>query len=135
MKMNLSAHVHAGRYKLEPRMNNYDLVKLLRSGKQAPVKLVINKFRLKEDLAGFIGSKLEADSAVLLISMNDKNYLKDFGVTPETSMELFIPNTYEFFWNTSASEFMKRMKTEKERFWTEDRKKKAYALGLTPSQD
>ncbi len=134
MQMNLPSHVHAGRYKLEPRMNNYDLVKLLRSGKQAPVKLVINKFRLKEDFAGYIGRKLEVDSATLLISLNDKSYLRSFGVTPETSMELFIPNTYEFFWNTSAAEFMERMKEEKERFWTEDRIRKAYALSLTPAQ-
>ena len=115
-------------------MSNYDLVKLLRSGKQEPVKLVIIKFRLKEDLAGFVSEKLEADSATLITSLNDDVYLRSFDFNQQNAMSLFIPNTYEFYWNTSADQFFKRMKKEYDRFWSEQRREKAASLNLTPVQ-
>lgn len=133
-RMSLPENIHAGRYRLSPGMSNYELVKNLRSGKQEPVNLVINKFRLKQDLAGFVSHKLEADSTTLLLSLNDAPYLREFELTPETAMTLFIPNTYEFYWNTSAAQFMERMKKERDRFWTEERKNKAAAINLSPEQ-
>jgi UPF0755 protein len=84
-KMNLPANVHAGRYRLEKNMSNYELVGLLRSGKQEPVRFVINKFRLKEDLAGFVSSQLEADSLALITYLNNKSKLEQYDVDPQTA--------------------------------------------------
>jgi UPF0755 protein len=134
VQMNFPGNVHPGKYRLIPRMSNYELIKLLRSGKQEPVNLVINKFRLKEDMAGFVSEKLEADSATLVMALNDAAYLRSFGFSPATSMAIFIPNTYQLYWNTNAEQFIQRMKKEYDHFWTTDRKSKAIALGLSPVQ-
>jgi len=131
-RMNLQNNIHAGKYRLSSSMSNYDLAALLRSGKQEPVKLVLNKFRLKEDFSGFISHKLEIDSLTLLNSLNDSDYLKKFSLTTNEAMALFIPNTYEFFWNTSTDQFMNRMQREYDRFWTDERKSKAQQINLTP---
>ncbi|MGB3074631.1 MAG: endolytic transglycosylase MltG [Chitinophagales bacterium] len=133
-KMELRGNVHAGKYRLEKNMNNYELVKMIRGGLQEPVKLVIIKFRLKEDVAGFVGRKLEADSVAILNALNDEYELTQFSLTPENSISLIIPNTYEFRWNTNAVQFMKRMKKEYDRFWTADRKSQAALLQLTPAE-
>jgi len=133
-QMDLPDHVHPGRYKLEKNMSNRALVTLLRSGKQDPVKLVINKLRLKEDLAGFVSRNLEVDSADLIYSLDDDTYLQQFGIDAENSMGLFIPNTYEFYWNTNTQQFLERMKKEYDRFWTPERLSGARLLGLTPLQ-
>ncbi|MBA3648262.1 MAG: endolytic transglycosylase MltG [Chitinophagales bacterium] len=133
-QMNLDNNVHPGRYKLQPYMSNYDLVLLLRSGKQEPVKLVINKFRTKQDLASFVSHQLETDSATLIYALKDEVYLRKFGLKPETAMALFIPNTYEFFWNVNAEQFMDRMKKENDHFWNAARKEEAVKIGLNPVQ-
>lgn len=132
-KMNLRENVHPGKYRLKQQMSNYELVKMIRGGLQEPVKVVINKFRLKEELAGFVGRKLEADSAALLKMLEDDSALSEMALTSETSMSLIIPNTYEFRWNTSAAQFVQRMKKENDRFWNESRKEKASQLGLSPT--
>jgi UPF0755 protein len=133
-RMNLQNNIHPGKYRINSGMSNYALSQLLRSGKQEPVKLLINKFRLKEDLCGFISHKLEADSVTLIISLDDSLYLRRFGLKPVEAMALFIPNTYEFYWNTSAEQFIERMKREYDRYWTEDRKAMARAQNLSPIQ-
>lgn len=131
MQMKLPENVHPGRYRLKKNMSNYELVKLIRGGLQEPVKLVIIKFRTKEDVAGFIGRKLEADSASVWNMLNDRSEMEAYGLTPATSISLIIPNTYEFYWNTSETQFIERMKKEFDRFWTADRLSKAAGLNLT----
>src|SRR5690606_13438480 len=76
--------------------------------------------------------KIEADSAVLMALLEDKVYLRQFGLNPETAISVFISNTYEFYWNTSATAFFERMVKEYQRFWNADRLEKAKNLGLTP---
>ncbi len=132
MQMNLPEQVHPGRYRLKKNMSNYDLVKLIRGGLQEPVKLVLNKFRTKQDVAGFVGRKLEADSAVVLSMLNDRSEMEAYGLTPATSISLIIPNTYEFYWNTSEVQFIERMKKEYDRFWTAERLTRAAELQMTP---
>lgn len=130
-QMGLPKNIHPGRYEIKPGMNNFDLVKLLRSGKQTPVKLVLNKFRTKKDLAGFVGKKLEIDSSVFYELLNDEAIVAQYGFTPVTILCSFIPNTYEFYWNTSAEKFMGRMKKEYDLFWNDSRKQQAAALGIS----
>lgn len=131
-QMNLQSSLHAGKYRIENAMSNYALAKLLRSGKQEPVKLVLKKFRLKEDVVSFVSQKLEADSLTLITALDDSIYLRRFDLTPEQAVALFIPNTYEFLWNTSAEQFLQRMKREYDNFWNEERMQAALLQNLKP---
>jgi len=109
-------------------------VLLLRSGKQTPVKVVVNNIRLKEELAGKVGSLLEVDSAGMMRLMNNSKFTLNYGFVPEAFPTLFLPNTYEFYWNTSGEEFVDKMAKEYKKFWTDERKTKAKKLGLEQSE-
>jgi UPF0755 protein len=123
-----------GRYKIEQGMNNVELVKMLASGRQEPVRLVINKFRNKYDLFGAVARRLEADSTRLAQLFTDDKLMRKHGFNEENSLAMIIPNTYEFWWNTSAMEFMEKMLKEHAVFWTAERKEKARRLGLQPAE-
>jgi UPF0755 protein len=108
---------------------------MLRSGRQIPVKVTFNNIRLNTQLSGAVTQNIEADSASLMALLTDSAYLAEqFKLTPQTILSLCIPNTYEFFWNTSAKGFLDRMAKEHERFWTESRREKARNAKLTPLQ-
>jgi UPF0755 protein len=130
-KKNLASHIHPGRYKLSDRMNNNSLINLLRSGKQEPVDVIFHSIRTKADLAGAVALQIEADSARLFSILNNKQFIDSLGFTKETVMAIFIPNTYEFYWNTDEKEFLKRMKKEFDQFWNDKRMRKAKSLELT----
>lgn len=127
-------NVKPGKYKLLPGMSNNELVNLLRSGKQEPVKLVFNKVRTLEKFAGIISNQIEADSSKLVAKLKDAQYLKKYNKTVETSLTLFIPNTYELYWNTGSDRFIERMFNEYNRFWNNSRMEKAVQIGMTPEQ-
>ncbi len=131
-KKNLRNHLNAGRYMLKPGMDQNKLVNLIRSGKQEPVHLVFNSQRTMEQLAGVISKQIEADSLSILTLLKDEGFLSEYGWNAKTLPALFIPNTYQFYWNTSATGFFKRMLKEYKLFWDGKRTKKAKALGLTP---
>lgn len=133
-KMNYKKRVKPGKYLLKPGMGNYKLVQLLRSGKQEPVHLVFNNIRTKQDFAGRIAEQLEADSVTILNHLNDKDFMAQFGLNPEDALTLFIPNTYQIWWNTNPDDFFKRMATERDKFWNVDRIGKAKAINLSPEQ-
>jgi UPF0755 protein len=128
--------MRAGRFRIEPGRNNLTLVRHLRGGKQAPVDLILTtNERLPENVAAKAARFIEPDSLQLLTFFTDTAYLSSIGYTLETLPSLFIPNTYEFFWNTSPSGFMERMIKEHDRFWEKnDRLKKAEQLGLSPEE-
>ncbi len=126
--------IRAGRYLLENGMRNNTLVNLLRSGKQEPLRITIQGLRSPEDLAGTFGRRLAVDSLQLITLFRDQTYLSRFGTTPPTLFTLFIPNTYEFFWNTSADQLFKRMSSEFERFWTPRRRYEADSLHMSISE-
>jgi len=128
----LPAHIRPGRYQLSRGMSNFAIVRLLRRGTQAPVKLVINKLRTKKDLVALLSANLEADSAELAHMLQDSAYLSQFGLDTNTAMCAIIPDTYEFFWNTPADNVFKKMQKNYARFWSDDRRQKARAHGLTP---
>ncbi len=122
----------AGRYEITPGMSSYYLVKHLRSGKQAPTKVVLVNERLPEHIAAKVAKSIEPDSVALVTLLNDTTYLDSIGFTPQTLLSLFIPNTYEVFWNLTPRKFVERMKKEHDRFWAaNDREAKARALGLS----
>lgn len=124
--------MRAGRFKIEPGWSNRQLIAHLRGGKQAPVNVIFNNARLPEELAGKISKFIEADSLSIIQLLTDESYLREKGYRPETVISLFIPNTYEFFWNTNAEQFLERMIKEHDRFWSKnDRTAKAEKLNLT----
>jgi len=131
-KKNYPNNVKSGRYRLANGWNNNKLVNTLRSGNQSPVKVTFNNVRTMAELAGAISQYLECDSDQLLVQLNDSKLLDSIGFTKETIPALFIPNTYELWWDTSPKGFILRMHKEYKRFWTDERLKKAEAAGLTP---
>ncbi|MCU0379307.1 MAG: endolytic transglycosylase MltG [Bacteroidales bacterium] len=121
-----------GSYIIEPGMSNNRLVNILRSGRQTPIRVTFNNIRTLDDLAGRIGAQIEADSASLARFFNDEgNYSAD-DFTRETLISVFIPDTYEFYWNTDAEGFYSRMLREYRLYWNEDRITAAEDLGLSP---
>lgn len=124
------ANVKSGRFLIKKDMNNNDMVNSLRQN--VPLNLAFNNQERLEDFAGRIGSQIEADSTSLMQSFTDDNFLKEQGMTRENVLSLFIPNSYEFFWNTSADKFRERMAKEYRKFWTPERLEKAKAQNLTP---
>ena len=122
----------AGRFLLKKGMNSNEIVNALRQN--VPVNLAYNNQERLENFAGRIGSQIEADSLSLLTAFKDKNFLEENGFTEENVLSMFIPNSYEFFWNTSAIKFRDRMAKEYRKFWTEARIAKAKQLNLTPIQ-
>lgn len=124
-------NIKAGKYRLLQGMNNNEIINALRVG-NVPVKVAFNNQETLADLAGRISVQIEADSISLLNVFRDTAFLSKNKVNLETGLALFIPNSYEFFWNTNAEDFASRMVKEHKRFWSEERKTKAKALGLTP---
>jgi len=131
-KMNYTHNVKPGKYKLRNRMSNKELLDLLRSGKQNPVKFTLTNLRDKKQLAEKISSNIEASKKSMEDLLNDNAFLNSYGFNKENILSIFIPNTYEMYWNTSAIDFMKRMEKEYNIFWNEERKIKADNLKLTP---
>jgi UPF0755 protein len=128
-----SERVKGGKYVLREGMNNNEIINTLRSANM-PVKVSFNNQESLEALAGRIAQQIEADSISLINAFKDKSFLKEHYVDLETSLGIYIPNSYEFFWNSSAIEFRERMVKEYKRFWNEERLSKAQSKGLSPIQ-
>ena len=122
--------IKPGRYIIKNGMNNNELVNLLRSGKQTPVRLTFNNVRTIEQSCGKIGSQIELDSVQLLNSLKDSVFLNSIDLNIYNVPSLFIPNTYEIYWDVSLEKFLNRMVSEHHRFWNSERKKKAKKLNL-----
>jgi UPF0755 protein len=132
--MKYSNNVKPGRYLIRSKMNNRDLIKMLRSGQQTPLRLTFSNLRTIEQLAGIVGSKIEADSLAILTLMRDKGIQEMNGFTSDNSLSAMIPDTYEFYWNTSAEQFYERILKEYKKYWTQERIKKAEEIGFTKAQ-
>ena len=123
-------NVKPGKYKINHGLSNNELINLLRSGEQFPVRLTFNNLRTKEELVGLVAKYIEADSLSIINYITQKKFLDKLQLTVDNVVCLFIPNTYEFYWNTSAEEFVNRMIREYANFWNDNRKKKADMLDL-----
>mgnify|MGYP001942529050 FL=1 len=126
--------IRAGKFKIPKGISNNDLINLLRSGKQTPVKLVFNNQHSLKKLAGRIAIQIEADSISILNAMVESSFLKTHKFTEKSVLGMYVPNSYEFFWNTSATQFRERMLKEYNRFWTTKRINKARTLKLNRNQ-
>ena len=133
-KMDLAPALKPGRYKLAKGMNNRRIINMLKSGAQDPVKLKFQNLRKKENFAGYLSGNLEPDSLTFINLLDSAALIEKYGFNKDNSYVMFIPNTYEMYWNVTAAEFFERMHKEYEKFWNDERRKKAAALNLTPIQ-
>ena len=132
--MKLAASLKAGRYRLKQGLNNRTLINMLKSGNQDPVKLKFQNIRKKENFAAYMAKNMEADSLAFINVLDSSALLEKYGFTKENSYSLFIPNTYELYWNITPLAFFEKMQKEYGKFWTASRKQKAAKLNLTPIQ-
>jgi UPF0755 protein len=126
--------IKAGRYRIKRGMSNWNIVRLLRSGRQEPVKLVLGKVRTKDEFVRAISTHLEADSTVLRQMLLDNVYLGQFGLDSSTALCAVLPDTYEFFWNTNADKAFRKIEGNFAKYWSEERKVKAQAQNLKPTE-
>ncbi|MFD2586853.1 endolytic transglycosylase MltG [Croceitalea marina] len=126
-----TSNIKGGKYRIAKGMNNNDIVNSLRSNNIA-IKVSFNNQETVEALAGRIAAQIEADSVSLVKAFNEADFLSANNFNDDTKLSLYLPNTYEFFWNTNAVGFRKRMLKEYNRFWNDERKAKAEALDLSP---
>ena len=121
-----------GRYAIKPTDNMRYLHRRLSMGYQTPIKLTIGSVRTLDRMARNVSRQLMIDSTEVATLLNDTAYIREIGYTKETLPALFIPNTYEVYWDMSAEDFMARMQKEHKAYWNEKRMKQAEAIGLTP---
>tara|TARA_B100000767_G_scaffold156369_1_gene147048 strand:- start:8835 stop:9863 length:1029 start_codon:yes stop_codon:yes gene_type:complete len=124
----------SGKYLLTKGMSLNDVINLLRSGNQTPVKVSFNNQDTLEKFAGRISTQIEADSITILKTFKDSFFLKRNKLTESSVLGVLIPNTYEFYWNTSAEKFRNGLLREYTKFWNKDRLAKANAVNLTPEE-
>jgi len=126
--------VKPGRYQVKDGMSLFRLLRMLRSGSQSPVNLVITKLRTKEDLAQKIAANFESDSASFISLLNNPENLRNYKLDSNTAMTAVIPNSYSILWNTPPAKIFDKLYNEKEKFWNEERMRKARNLNMTPAQ-
>lgn len=126
-----SVGIKPGRYKLDNTMNNRRLIGNLRGGFQDAIQFRFQNLRLKNELAGQLGKTFEADSLAFSNLLNSETVAEKYGFKPEEFFVMFIPNTYEIYWNTPAEEIIDRFATEYKKFWNADRVAQADSLELT----
>lgn len=126
-------NVKPGHYIIINGMNNNDIIIALRSN-NVPVSVKFNNQERIENLAGQISKQIETDSLSLLNAIREIEFLNKNGLILETALSIYIPNTYEVYWNISAEGFRDRMLKESIKFWNPDRKQKASNIGLSAGQ-
>lgn len=123
----------AGHYRFPAQVGDREVIERLKYGHQTPVRITWNNFvRTREDLAGKVTRHLLMDSVTLLQHLENEEFLAPYGFNKETSRCLFIPNTYEVYWNITPDQLFHRMQREYNTFWNEERRAKADSIGLTP---
>ncbi len=127
-------HPKPGMYILKEGMNNNEIINLLRSGQQTPVKVTFNNQNYIENLAGRLSQQIEADSVSILKSLTDKNFLKKHNLTSKTALHICMPYTYECYWNISPNELRSKFLKAYQRFWSSNRIAKAKKLHLNKNQ-
>ena len=127
-------NIHTGAYRFSPKERTWDIFRRLQAGNQTPVKLTIPSVRTIGRLCKAVSRQIMADSADIARLLNDSAYRASLGYTAYTLPALFIPNTYEVYWNTPVDKFLDKMDAESKKFWNFERKQKAEAMGFTEEE-
>ena len=131
LKKKYLTNIKSGRYLIKKGFNNNQIINSLRSN-NLPVKVTFNNIETLNELAGKMSKKIEADSLSILKAFQNQIFLQDLNLDFDSVFSLFIPNTYEFFWNTSAIDFRERIVKEFNVFWTDERLQKIREINLNP---
>ena len=126
--------IRTGRYAIVHGENTITIYRHLKNGHQEPVMLTSPESRTTDRLAGALGKKLMMDSTALAICLKDNDFCQRWGYDTTTIACMFVPNTYEVYWNTTIEHLMDRMQKEHQRFWNNERQAKAQAIGLSPNE-
>lgn len=131
-KRTYATNVKAGKFMLTKGMNAFDMVRAMRNN--IPVKLAFNNQESLAKLAQRLATQVEPDSLTIMKAFTSPSFLEENNFTEETILAMFIPNTYEFYWNTSAEKIANKMANEYKKFWNTERVSKALEKNLTPIQ-
>ena len=135
MRLKVFTETKPGYYIFPEKMGDKLFITKLQTGDQTPIQIKwTNMVRTREELAGIVASQLMLDSLDMIERLSSDEYMAEYDLTGESSRCLFIPNTYEVYWTISPDELFQRMNEEYRAFWTEERRQKAEALGLTPAE-
>lgn len=127
--------IRPGKYEVKKGQNLIEIARMLKNGRQAEVKLVINKVRTPEELAKLISKNFMADSSQIMQFITSNDSLKPFGVDTSHLFTLIIPDTYAFYWNASLQKILHKIADTQKQFWQRNnRLEKASAIGLNPEE-
>ena len=124
--------IRTGRYAISPGESVLTVFRHLRNGAQTPLRLTIPEARTMDRLAAVLGQKLMLDSTAIADALFSQETCQQYGYDTATIAAMFVPNTYEVYWDTKLSTFLNRMQKEHDRFWEGDREAKAAQMQLTP---
>ncbi len=127
-------HIRTGRYAIHPSDGAFKVWRHMKNGLQEPVSLTIPSVRTLDKLAAEVGKRMMVDSADIIKALSDETVCKKYGYDTATIACMFIPNTYDIYWNVSVEKLLDRMKKESDNFWDSGRKQKASQMGLTPNE-
>lgn len=134
-QMNIWDKIKPGKYAVTHGESILSIARTLKNGKQAQINLVINKLRLKEDLAKLISKDFSIDSASVMEFITSNDSLKQYHVDSNTVFTMIIPDTYTFYWNVSLRKIFNRLYDAGSNFWKKNnRTELAAAKGFTPKQ-
>ncbi|MBR2149815.1 MAG: endolytic transglycosylase MltG [Prevotella sp.] len=125
-------NIRTGRYAISPGENAITVFRHLRNGAQSAIRLTIPESRTMDRLAAILGQKLMLDSATFANALLSEEMCQHYGYDTATVSAMFVPNTYEVYWNVSLDNFLERMQKEHDRFWEGKREAKAAEMQLTP---
>lgn len=127
-------NIHTGRYLLSPDEPALATFRRMRNAQQEPVRLTVPSVRTLGRLSHELSKRLMADSTAIHTAMRNDSLITSLGYDTATIAAMFIPNTYEIYWNISPADLLKRMQQEHERFWDKARRAKATDIGLTDTE-
>ena len=125
-------NIRTGRYVIEPGDGAFTVFRRLKNGQQTSLNLTIPEVRTTDRLASVLSKKLMLDSVTIMQALNDSDVCRMLGYNTSNISAMFVPNTYDIYWNVSMDGLLERMKKEHDHFWKGDREAKAAAMNMTP---
>lgn len=132
--LDFKGNIKKGKYTFLDNDNNFQIIRKLRRGQHFPVRFTFNNIRTKEQLAKKLDGKFLFEREELENLLDNSAFLSTFGLTPETAISVFIPNTYELYYDINAIQFFNAMYKQYNRFWNDQREEKAQTIGLSKSE-
>ena len=131
--MKYSENIKEGAYKVKMNMSNYDLISMLRAGNQTPINITFSYSRKINDLAQKISEKLKISEKDLMDFITE-NSQSNYGFDNQNIIGMFLPDTYEVYWDITPKNLLDRMKSEYDKFWNSERTTKLERVNLSKNE-